>query len=463
MLGLTERPDAFFTPIADHQLPELQGKLGRGVRALCLLDALSMPLTILMAVAVGLVAPVSGVLWALAAAVFFTFLHRVSRQPWGAERPTVLLFGIAVFNGVILTFPPAARYSDASHDLAAAALMLPMVLPAFAPWRPSFTLALGVVVTALCFLGAALQDPLGMTSDRAFVWLVLGVTFTITGAIANQLHRRWWLRLEHTRSILQSAERLYGTSRLTAGMAHELKTPLAATMSALHVSRTLLDELVASIGHPQVTEDDLREIATELQASVEHAEGAADRAAAFVRAVRERTRAPTLCPVETTFFEQFQAAAVMLGHRASAAGIRLVLTNPEDLALHADPQALQQVLTNLMANALDAIEESGVGSMVEVSASQEGRSVVIAVQDDGPGVPVELRQRIFEPLVTTRAARDGIGLGLSLSRDLISAAGGTLRLVDAARGARFEIRLPRSVEPVLQGPSYTPAFAMARL
>jgi signal transduction histidine kinase len=106
--------------------------------------------------------------------------------------------------------------------------------------------------------------------------------------------------------------------------------------------------------------------------------------------------------------------------------------------MRADPVQIGQVVVNLLSNAIQAMDQSGV---LSVHAAYDAGRIVITVADTGPGVPAEYRQKIFEPLFTTRAR--GIGLGLSVSRTLTHANGGELIVEDnPGGGARFSVRLP---------------------
>jgi two-component system NtrC family sensor kinase len=107
---------------------------------------------------------------------------------------------------------------------------------------------------------------------------------------------------------------------------------------------------------------------------------------------------------------------------------------------------LQRVLVNLIFNAADAAQKGG---RIQVAArAPRSTDVEISVSDDGPGVPETLRARIFEPFFSTKTANEGTGLGLSLSRSIVEAHGGTLVLDDQkAPGARFIVRLPALARP----------------
>ena len=106
-----------------------------------------------------------------------------------------------------------------------------------------------------------------------------------------------------------------------------------------------------------------------------------------------------------------------------------------------DPVALLQALVNLVNNAIDASPSQG---RVTVSHSVDGDFVAIEVQDQGPGVPSELREGLFEPFYTTKDVGHGTGLGLSLSRSLMEAYGGRVAFVECCRGARIRILVPRA-------------------
>jgi C4-dicarboxylate-specific signal transduction histidine kinase len=120
-----------------------------------------------------------------------------------------------------------------------------------------------------------------------------------------------------------------------------------------------------------------------------------------------------------------------------------------DVAAHLEvalsPQRLTQVLLNLLLNAAAALSEtrSERSHTIVVRGRLEGARARIEVEDDGPGVPKEMRERIFDPFVTTKEVGAGTGLGLSVCRGIIEGASGRI-FVDGAyeRGARFVVELP---------------------
>jgi signal transduction histidine kinase len=111
---------------------------------------------------------------------------------------------------------------------------------------------------------------------------------------------------------------------------------------------------------------------------------------------------------------------------------------PADLVATIDPDQVRQVLTNLMANASQALKGRGQ-IWVEGEATPDG-GARLRVRDDGPGIPAEDRKRVFEALFTTKAK--GSGLGLALCRRIMEAHGGTIEIEDQPGGASFLLTLP---------------------
>ena len=100
---------------------------------------------------------------------------------------------------------------------------------------------------------------------------------------------------------------------------------------------------------------------------------------------------------------------------------------------------LNQVWSNLIDNAIDAVADGG---SVEVSARRQDEAVVVRVVDDGPGIPPEVRERIFEPFFTTKPQGDGTGLGLAIARTLVGQHEGEIEVESRAGRTEFRVTLP---------------------
>jgi signal transduction histidine kinase len=126
------------------------------------------------------------------------------------------------------------------------------------------------------------------------------------------------------------------------------------------------------------------------------------------------------------------------------AGIKLVGDFEADLPrVTADPHRLGQVLMNLLGNARQAMESSEKGRTLTVRTRRHAEMVEIHVIDDGPGIPAEITAKIFDWFFTTKPPGEGTGLGLAVSREILQAHGGNLRLDDTpGGGATFTLELP---------------------
>jgi signal transduction histidine kinase len=106
----------------------------------------------------------------------------------------------------------------------------------------------------------------------------------------------------------------------------------------------------------------------------------------------------------------------------------------------AHPGELNQVWTNLIDNAVDAMEGRG---RLRIVTGGAGDRIAVRIEDEGPGVPAELRDRVFDPFFTTKPVGSGTGLGLDIARRIVTGRHrGDIRLQSDARGARFEVLLP---------------------
>lgn len=124
--------------------------------------------------------------------------------------------------------------------------------------------------------------------------------------------------------------------------------------------------------------------------------------------------------------------------------IAFVLDMDPALTMDADREHVFRIFSNLFRNAVQAIEgrdEGAAGGRVEIRGWREGETVCVVVSDNGPGVPARAREKLFQPFQgSTR--RGGTGLGLPISAELAEAHGGSLKLIDTASGAAFELKIP---------------------
>lgn len=231
---------------------------------------------------------------------------------------------------------------------------------------------------------------------------------------------------------LKQHDRLTAVGELAAGLAHELNNPLQVILA--QSSHAL------QAGDPEETRESMRLIQ-------EHARRAGRVVAGLLSFVRARPteRQPSdvnLIVSDTVGLldDEFHSERVALETRLSA----------HLPAVRVDRAQIEQVLVNLLANALHAAARAAGGRTVVVETRVETDTVLVAVEDSGPGVPTDIRPRIFDPFFTTDAAGGNIGLGLSIAAQIANGHSGTLVLVDGVLGgARFELRLPADAAPAV--------------
>lgn len=246
--------------------------------------------------------------------------------------------------------------------------------------------------------------------------LVLGIDRDITDRRAAEE------QLKASQERLMLSEKLAGLGRLTAGLAHEINTPLASTMNSLREAELLTQEYLDSIGNAEVTDDDHREIGQELQSVLSQAGKTTSRIGEFIRTMRGHTRDTVTGTQEFDAVKLASETLLMIAHQARNAQIDLLLEQSKDpVLLQGEPSRFTQVLTNLVVNGIHACEDSGRpnGSVTVSFAVAHGKRVM-HVQDTGTGISPEVLPRVFEPMFTTKEVGKGTGLGLSIIRDIVT-------------------------------------------
>lgn len=321
---------------------------------------------------------------------------------------------------------------------------IPLIQVAIIPWKPQFSLVLGgfiALLNACLFLWMPGMD------QTLFALQEMTVLVATIGSVAvTQVRRHVWEEVQERQQRLLASERLSVLGENMAGIAHDLKTPIAATLNEMQSMKSLLEEMEESIGHPDINDEDLEEIRAEISQHLSNLDISVDRISKLVRAIQEHTRRTHVSSSTGTFslHRQAESVAALMNHRIKKSRIRFEFQQiPQSVVLRGDEGKFEQVLINLISNAFNVCEESQQGSLVRIAAERNETGVLISVIDDGPGVPEEHRDKIFESMFTTRADTDGTGLGLSLCRQIIEKEfSGTLTLARATSGARFDIFVP---------------------
>jgi signal transduction histidine kinase len=215
--------------------------------------------------------------------------------------------------------------------------------------------------------------------------------------------------------------------------AHEMRTPLtAARLELARLGRLLNSEGLA----------EAQRAAGSVDEELERLGRFTQQFTSFARLPQPRPAVHDLGPVVQEFVGTFASAWPNLTLRFDAAARPLLASLDRDM--------LRQVLVNLCDNSSLAVRAQGEGrGTVTLRPGEAGRTVLLDVADDGPGVPSDVRSRIFEPYVTTRQVGEGMGLGLAISRKILLDHGGDLELLaSSGAGTTFRLTFPRQAEDV---------------
>lgn len=307
----------------------------------------------------------------------------------------------------------------------------------------TFSAAVGAGVFALCLLVVvALQRRAALTqrlaiearANAALEGQVARRTRDLTEEIAER--RQAEAALRATQDELIQAGKMSALGHMAAGLSHELNQPLTAIRGFADNASILLER--------QRTKD-VAENLSRISRLTTRTARIIKNLRAFARNEPEPASATSLGPV-------IEEALALSESRIRAAGAKIVLDIPSvsTVAISGSVR-LQQVLLNLIVNALDAQE--GDAPVIEIALERTGEFARITVRDHGPGVPAEVKGRVFDPFFTTKPASgegEGMGLGLSISYRIIQGFGGDLRVdTHPEGGAIFTVELPLAAEEAL--------------
>lgn len=230
---------------------------------------------------------------------------------------------------------------------------------------------------------------------------------------------------------LEQANRLTTLGMIAAGVAHEIGQPVAAIRATAHNGVAQLDQgAVAAARQSLARIDRLTE-----------------RIGSITEALRGFARKGHGARARVLVDEAVAEAEALLRWRIRQAGVRLLYEpGPAGLAVEAERVRLEQILANLLQNAIDALDGQPAPEIRIRTWREDGRAIV-EVSDNGPGVPSAIKAGLFLPFTTSK--EHGSGLGLAISRDIATALGGELVHVPTATGATFRLNLAEA--PALHG------------
>jgi C4-dicarboxylate-specific signal transduction histidine kinase len=235
--------------------------------------------------------------------------------------------------------------------------------------------------------------------------------------------------LQESQAHLVQSSKMAAVGQLAAGVAHELNTPLGAVLLGL-------DSALQSL--PPNSERAANRLQTARRAALQ----ARETVAKLLFYSREAGQGMRKTEVNQVVSDTLK----LLEHHLSLEQIQVQWSPGQVSMVRANPNELQQVLTNLILNARDALRQSDPPRRLCLATRCEGTQSVIEVEDSGPGIPLEISDRIFDPFFTTKPVGQGTGLGLWVSLEIVRRHQGSLVQYSAPGRTRFILGLPIASE-----------------
>lgn len=280
-------------------------------------------------------------------------------------------------------------------------------------------------------------DQLQLEAKQKLEFQVMERTAELHAEIKERIRTEQALR--QTQDELIQAAKLAVLGQMSASISHELNNPLAAIRSFADNGRRFLAN-----GKPERTDDNL----TRISALTERMAKISEQLKSFARksSSDERSNAqlqPIVIYAKELMQAQFKSRAIALE----------VVTPAQTIWVSINPIQLEQVLINLLTNAMQALDNQPV-RQVQLSLAAEQQQACIHVDDNGPGISENKRARLFEPFFTTK--QNGLGLGLSISQQIVQSMNGNLEVsTSPLGGARFTVRLPMQLDRSESTPAAT--------
>lgn len=280
-----------------------------------------------------------------------------------------------------------------------------------------------------------------VTPHRGFIFSYISIIWGVglmaylsrrnLGRVVSDLdfHRR---KAEDTLKDLQVSqkqvllhEKIMSMGLVTSGVAHELKNPLNLIHNFTDSSLELLDDFLEGIPGPQVDSEKTTEFLQELRTNLRDILYQCERSDYIVHNMILRSRYETV-PFETVdinLFVEESAAVAWFGFRANHQDKVChwaVEKSPEAIILRARRGDLARAFLNILKNAFQAAVQNVQGGQVSIKVCREGAVCLVTIRDNGPGIPLDLQDKVFLPFFTTRGPREGLGLGLSTAYDIVT-------------------------------------------
>lgn len=229
-------------------------------------------------------------------------------------------------------------------------------------------------------------------------------------------------KIKSSQDLLIERERLASLGQMVGGIAHNLKTPIMSIAGADEGLTQLVQELDASIGNPNVTEEDFHDIAKDMQEWIDKIKTHTSYMSDVITAVKGQ--AATFSDSQVFSFsvsDLFKQVDILMKHELKSALVTLNIKNnvPNDKTITGNINSLVQVLNNMISNSIQAYGGK-TDEVIDLIANLRDNNLELIVKDYGPGLPDKVKEKLFKQMITTKG-KSGTGLGLFMSYSNIKA------------------------------------------
>jgi signal transduction histidine kinase len=258
-------------------------------------------------------------------------------------------------------------------------------------------------------------------------------------------------QLSRSQDQLLISEKMAALGRVTAGIAHEINSPLGGVLNSLRAARGFVEEYKSSARDPEITPDDHLAIADDIGNALTTAESAVTKVAQFVKSIKGQTRVGEQQNGEFDPASEVDATVVLLQHQLKHRRVAVYTEMERGHRLSGDQGKFGVVVQNLISNALDAYEDRAGEIWVRLRAENE--QLLLSVEDNGCGIPDEIRGKIFDYLFTTKDVGKGTGLGLAMVHNVVTTnfQGQVSLDSEVGRGTTFTLTIPLAAEKADHG------------
>jgi signal transduction histidine kinase len=269
---------------------------------------------------------------------------------------------------------------------------------------------------------------------------------------ARQKAEETLAELKATQVQLIQQEKLASLGQLTAGIAHEIKNPLNFVKNFSEVSIEMIDEVLEEIASVEEIHEfplqGISELLDDIKTNLHKIHEHGTRADGIVKSMLQHSRGGSgkMEPTDLNALIKKYTNLAFHGMRAGKNPINVVMDLQLDEQIKTVPlveEDFSRVLLNLCNNAFDALRETADKRQpkLTIRTKLELKYLLIEVEDNGSGIPDEIKDKILQPFFTTKKGTQGTGLGLSITNDIIKAHGGKLEIESGAEGSKFKIHL----------------------